>query len=307
MFAHVRKDHSRRLHGWPMRTSCDASRRAKFSEVRSDMGAATRHRKAFLLVHRICAFCGGNTPATTIEHCPPRVMFQNKQWPEGFEFPACQACNQGSSNDDLLIGMLARMDPFEDKGNLDGRAPGILAGVHQQFPGIFGKMMAGAHPLGLPVAKVTDEMHDAVSVLARKLAKGIYWRDVGAFFPNDGGLMMTWYTNADVVRDGGHRLFESLKDIAGVVPRLVRSGKYLNDQFEYKLSISPDQTIIGLQARFGNGFGLIIFGSTSPGLLERNIQLAVSARPRGDGVEPFRILQSPTLPLGRLKTPSKAV
>ena len=153
---------------------------------------------------------------------------------------------------------------------------------------------------------MTDEMHDAVSVLARKLAKGIYWREVNAFFPSDGCLMMTWYTNADVIRDSGHKLFESLKDVAGVVPRLVRSGKHLNDQFEYKLSLSPDQTLIGLQARFGNGFGLIVFGSTTSGLLEKNIRLAVAATPRADGVEPFRILQSPTLPLGQLRTTVEA-
>ena len=233
-------------------------------------------------------------------------MFQHRQWPEGFEFPACKTCNQDSDDDDLLVAMLARMDPFEDKGNLDGKGPGLLAQVQRQYPKIFGKMMAGTHLLGPTVAKVTDEMHDAVSVLARKLVKGVYWRDVGSFFPNDGGLMMTWYTNADVIRDGGHKLFESLKDIAGDVPRLVRSGKYLNDQFEYKISLSPDQTIIALQARFGNGFGFVVFGATTPGLLERNIQLAAAAKPRADGVEPFRILQSPTLPLGQLKTTGEA-
>jgi len=37
-----------------------------------------------------------------------------------------------------------------------------------------------------------------------------------------------------------------------------------------------DQTIIGLQAKFGNSFGFVVFGSTTPGLLERNIQLAVA-------------------------------
>lgn len=166
------------------------------------MGSATRHRKAFLVVNPVCAFCGGGTPSTTIEHCPPRVMFQHRQWPEGFEFPSCEACNRESTNDDLLIGMLARMDPFENKGNLDGKGPGIMAAVRQQYPRIFGKMMAGLHPR-LPLVNVTEEMHAAVSVLARKLAKGIYWREVNAFFPNDGCLMMTWYTNANVVQTAG--------------------------------------------------------------------------------------------------------
>jgi hypothetical protein len=69
------------------------------------MGAATRHRQAFLRNHKTCAFCGGGAPSSTIEHCPPRSMFQHRQWPEGFEFPACQACNKGSSDHDLVIAM----------------------------------------------------------------------------------------------------------------------------------------------------------------------------------------------------------
>ena len=99
------------------------------------MGSATRRRKLFLTANPVCAFCGGCTPATTIEHCPPRAMFQHKQWPEGFEFPACEACNKSSSDDDLVVAMLARMDPFENKGNLDGKGPGIVAAVRQQYPG----------------------------------------------------------------------------------------------------------------------------------------------------------------------------
>lgn len=53
------------------------------------MGAATQHRQAFLKPHSICAFCGGKNAATTIEHCPPRAMFEYRSLPEGFEFPSC--------------------------------------------------------------------------------------------------------------------------------------------------------------------------------------------------------------------------
>jgi hypothetical protein len=95
------------------------------------MGSARRHRKAFLLAHRVCAFCGGVTPSTTVEHCPPRAMFQNRQWPEGFEFPACDRCNCGTSDDDLLIAMLARVDPLENRGDRDGTLPGLMALAHK--------------------------------------------------------------------------------------------------------------------------------------------------------------------------------
>jgi hypothetical protein len=274
------------------------------------MGAATQHRQAFLRNHKTCAFCGGGAPSSTIEHCPPRSMFQHRQWPEGFEFPACQACNKGSSDHDLVIAMLARMDPFEDKGNLDGAAEGLMKAAHRQHPELFRKMMMGANrELGLRpgpgqthqdthLANVTDEMREAVDVFAGKLVKGIYYMHAGAIFPADGCLVMCWFTNTDLLRDGKFQLFDVMKDMAGEAPALVRSGKFLNDQFEYKFSLSDEQHLLALQARFGNAFGLIVFGATTPGWLEQHIRRLEDTMAREDGGGPFRILQSTVLPLG---------
>lgn len=52
-------------------------------------------------------------------------MFQNKEWSEGFEFPTCASCNNGSSDHDVLIAMLARCG-LDDGGNRDGRLPRLV-------------------------------------------------------------------------------------------------------------------------------------------------------------------------------------
>ena len=274
------------------------------------MGAAARHRRKFLEAHTRCAFCAAAAPATTIEHCPPRAMFQFRLWPEGFEFPSCESCNQGSDNDDLLIAMLARMDPFELKGDLDGKQIGLMKAVNRQFPSLFEKMMPSAaearrsnRELGLQPApgqthqetgavKIPREVHNAVSVFARKLSKGIYYREVGRPFPHDGCLLLTWFTNADILRTGKYPAFDALKELAGVAPPLQRGGTYLNDQFEYKLSISPDKDIFVLQARFGHSFGVVVFGSTLVGKLEG---IVTQLRERTERIGPFAVLQSTVL------------
>jgi hypothetical protein len=237
-------------------------------------------------------------------------MFQNWQWPEGFEFPACDRCNGGTRDTDLLVAMLARIDPVQNKGDADGKMPGLMARAHKRHPGMVAKMLSIGED-GQPQAsgewQITEEMRQAIDVLAAKLAKGVFYMYTGGkVFPNDGALVMTWYTNADVARDGEYKLFESLRHLAGDAPPMIRSGKLLHDQFECKFSLSPEKHILALQAKFGNAFGFVVFGSTTPGLLEKNIQLAVAASPRADGVEPFRILQSPTLPLGSLRTTDEA-
>lgn len=274
------------------------------------MGSATRHRKAFLGAHPLCAFCGGKASATTIEHCPPRAMFQFRRWPEGFEFPSCEPCNLGTDDHDLLIAMLARMDPFELKGDQDGTHVGLMKAVNRQFPGLLEKMMPsasdarrsnrefGLHPAPgqthqeTGLVKIPEEFHRAVSVLARKLSKGIYYRETGFPFPDDGCLLLNWFTNADIVRTGKYVVFDLLKELKGVAPPLQRSGNYLNDQFEYKLSMSSEKDIFVLQARFGNAFGLVVFGSKLPGKLE---SIVVRLRETSQRNGPFAVLQSPTL------------
>lgn len=245
--------------------------------------------------------------SSTIEHCPPRAMFQFRQWPEGFEFPACKSCNSGTSDHDLLIAMLARMDPFEEKGNLDGSLVGLMKQANRQFPGLFEKMRLSAaearqsnRVLGIQleagqtqqetgVIRVPEEFHEAVCRLALKLSKGIFYRESGNFFPNDGCLILNWFTNADFMRDEKYVILDLLRDMGGVVPPVTRSGKYLNEQFVYKLSMSPEFDFILVQAMFGNAFGLVTIGSALPGRLE---EIIARLREKTGNSGPFSILQT---------------
>ena len=209
----------------------------------------------------MCAFCGGRTASSSIEHCPPRAMFQDRLWPEGFEFPACQECNVGSGDHDLLIAILARMNPFEETGNQDGKLQGLIYAVNKQYPNLLSRMMPSAtearranRKLGITpnfgqthqetgVAKVTKELHKAVCTLARKLTKGVYYRNTGRIFLDEGCLLLNWFTNAELFRGDGYIVFDLLKEIGGNAPPIERSGKYLGDQFEFKLSLSPEQNV----------------------------------------------------------------
>jgi hypothetical protein len=76
---------------------------------------------------------------------------KHRQWPEGFEFAACDTCNNGTRDDDLLIAMLARLDPFQNRGDFDGKTAGLMARAHKRFPRLFGKMLT-VDPDGLWLA-----------------------------------------------------------------------------------------------------------------------------------------------------------
>ncbi len=276
------------------------------------MGSRTRHRRQFLSDNQYCAFCGDNTPATTIEHCPPRSLFEGRQWPEGFEFPCCGNCNSDSRYDDLLIAMLARFDPLRDNAASNAKNLQLIEHVNKRYPGMLARMLPSAvearranRQLGIkpgpgqthqevsPV-NVPKELHDAVCVLAGKLAKGIYYQQGQGVFPKGGCLLMNWFSNADYLRDGSYKILEMINSLPGVVPKVVRSGRHLHDQFQYKLSMSDKADIFVIQAVFGNSFGFVVVGSAIPGILDEKV---IQLRETHGQYGPFSVIQSPTLPL----------
>jgi hypothetical protein len=286
------------------------------------MPSRSEQREFFLAAHPKCAFCGGANSATTTEHCPPRALFQFKHWPEGFEFPACADCNHGTGDDDAAVAMLARMSPDGLTGNDDNRIEGLIHNVNRQFPGAFvniipthtearrrnrelgikpgpGQSHQDVAPITLP-----EQVKTSVAVFARKLALATFYRETGTIFPSTGTLAMNWFTNVELVLHGRYKVFEGLKDIDGTSPPVVRGGKYLDDQFEYRLSLSSDSEVFLLQAKFGRSFGIVVFGCQRPGPIEETVeQLSATFGRKG----PIEFIQSGPLHASGAsqETPSK--
>src|SRR4051794_40646259 len=103
------------------------------------MGAAKGKRairEQFLKDHPLCCFCGGATTATTEDHVPSRALFRDRQWPEGYVFPACQKCNGVSSKHELIIAMLGRTYPDVEDETHKEQVVKLMRSVHFYFPGL---------------------------------------------------------------------------------------------------------------------------------------------------------------------------
>lgn len=250
------------------------------------MGMSRIRKQQFFAKHPNCIFCGGADPATTIEHCPPRSMFNDRIAPEGYEFASCTKCNCGTSDQDLIVAWMARIDYTDLSAEGDKRTTGLLKAVHRQHPKLIKQLLPSAveakrtnRELGITpapgkthtetgVINITPEMTDAVHTFSKKLAKSIYHLHTEKIFPADGCLMLGWFTNVEFVRKSGYIPFHVLNDIAGETPAIERSGKSMDNRFRYKFSVSNDSKFFALQAMFGNAFGLIVFGCTQAGQLE---------------------------------------
>ena len=171
------------------------------------MGDRKRKLQRFISQHKKCIFCGGIVDTTTIEHCPPRALFQNRIAPDGCEFPACLACNNYSSDDDLIVAVIARMGSPKF-GDSDGKLVGMMKALNRQKPDFYKTFLASATEaranncqLGIEpdpgmthqemgVLNINDETRAAIRVFAKKLAKGITYFESGLVFKNEDCLAL---------------------------------------------------------------------------------------------------------------------
>jgi hypothetical protein len=236
-----------------------------------------------------CIFCGGANLATTTEHCPPRGLFKDKQWPKGFDFPACGPCNFGTRDDDRLVAMLAATAPNKSEPARLEKWSKLMKGVHRQSPETLQQMFKPksvmearslARRFGLKrgpgqtyqdvanIADIPEALHTAVKTLAAKLGKAVYFQETGNIFPADGGIQFVWFTNAQKLEHGKIVVLEALASTAATSRPLRGNGKDLKDQFDYRYSVDEPGDLHLLQAVFGEVFGFVTIFSQTPGRLE---------------------------------------
>lgn len=249
------------------------------------MGQTRKARRAAILASCPgCVFCGALKSATTIEHCPPRSLFLNREGPEDFEFGACNACNGGSSNHDLAVAFLANLRTVE--GSTPAQSVGLMKSFHRQHEGVLEKMLIRspvkarrvANSLGLVVpagltyvesgiVAIPDEIDTAVANVSAKLIRALYFKHLNKVLPDDAGVMFWWFTNADVLTGAMAPLYVLAPFAHQAFP--VRRGRVdLREQFEYGFNSDDAGRFHVLKVKFGDVFGFVSIFSHEGGYLE---------------------------------------
>lgn len=211
-------------------------------------------REQFLREHPTCCYCG--LPATTTDHCPPRAMFLDRIWPEGYEFPACHTCNQEARKDEQVLAMLGplwftknqtKAETEHWKRHAKGLAnnqPEIIAEMlsgrsrneqHQAFRQILGNEVGDElRRRGYGIGELGPRIQAVISRFATKLAKALFYKHAGTVL--DGELWAIHFTAAD--REKAIGVVELMLTIAPLQSETSRSGQVLNDQFTYRYNCS---------------------------------------------------------------------
>ena len=217
------------------------------------MGEAKSKKKRFLEANPLCCYCGGNTSATTSDHQPARTFFRQRHWPEHFEFPACEPCNQASRETENLLGVVILPNGAEGD-------PSIVANfqwVHRNYPGVLEKIAsmdtrakrramneAGVRP---PVGESFAEQplmriemsfwKPHLDMFARKMLLSLFYQSFNVPLSPSGVMVHMYETNFEVMKNG------DLPALAKLVPTLVmpkRSNVVLADQFSIRYATDRD-------------------------------------------------------------------
>jgi hypothetical protein len=227
-----------------------------------------RHRKLFLEVHPLCIYCGN--AATTTDHCPPRCFFSRRQWPETYEFPACNPCNSEARLDEQGLAVLVRAKLTEQPDALGqqeweklaqgvrNNQPKLLAEwgmrrneVKQALRSAFGRhrgdLLRSQGWGSANIGPLTEAMTTRFMV---KVGQALYYRHNGHLL--DGVL---YANHIDVfARDTTPEFINGILRAAPSWAAVQRNRMSLSDQFIYRFNHKPEFQMMYAVVQFGDQF-----------------------------------------------------
>ena len=236
------------------------------------MGEAKRRRLSNaerLAMAQGCIYCGGSTPATTLDHMPPRGVFSAKLRPKGLEFPCCDRCNAGTKTTDQVVALMSRISPDASTAEGIAEVRKYLRGVANNEPGLLeemagspewrkaaaGRVPAGQHPLYCGGPRVSRHMER----FAAKFGFAMHVELTGQPVGPSGGVAARWYSNADVYES---KFPMEVWNVLGE-PVTLRQGKFhVSEQFEYAWAIGEDGSMGMFIGTFRESFAVLAFTST---------------------------------------------
>lgn len=205
--------------------------------------------------HPFCCFCGGGTATEQRDHVPPRAMFAGKYWPEGYVFPACAKCNQGSSDLDQTLALIARLsiaDQHTDSDENQKYIQGVRNNTPHAVPYLFGssteakkvlrelgiKKPDGMLAVDVPIALIDADAFEDLDPLFRKLYCALYYKHCNRIVPSRMKVICVRTTNQIF---GSDDPFDWMRDaFFRNEPIIERAGRSLRDQFDYLWGANED-------------------------------------------------------------------
>ena len=160
-------------------------------------------RKArFLKQNPFCYFCGGGGAASgEFDHLPSRASFDNRHFPDGFEFPACGPCNESTKDDEQVVALLSRADSNLEAATIPDEIGRYMQGVANNNPEVFTAMVGehGRLDENHGVFGLNDATDQAFIHVLTRWAKAFHYRETGFIVSACAPHPHQYFTNANAM------------------------------------------------------------------------------------------------------------
>jgi len=217
-----------------------------------------------------CIYCGGE--ATSIEHMPPIILFDNRDRPRGLEFSACEHCNAGTRLTDQVIAMLCRSLCDRDGARTAPDSAKIMLAVANNDP----KTLLELQPTEEQIARtrglinggpinIGPRMQAHMRVFLGKLGMSLFRHVSGVRLSNEGAVRAAWYSNYQALTQS---IPPATWSDLPPFEVLTQGKKTSNGQFEYSWSVSDTERLFRFVAVFRFSFMADILVATDRMLLD---------------------------------------
>jgi hypothetical protein len=214
---------------------------------------------------------------------PPIQMFRLRDRPKGMEYPACWACNNGTSHSDLVASLLGRTYPDAKGDEEKAELKKLLRSVSVNVPGLLEEMMVSKEdavrarisipkmPLDVGVLRADGPiLRRHMRNFGAKLGFAVHFEECHQVVPPAGGVQSLYFTNANAARG---ELPESIIRLLPGPPKTLRQGvKHVSDQFSYSWVRTIEANHNVVYAVFNDSFAVLTITA-----LDRSVFLSKNA------------------------------
>ncbi len=211
-----------------------------------------RHAQV-LIKYPYCIYCGGTEDATTIDHMPPRAMFEQRLRPKGLEFPACEACNEGGRIDELIAATLSRAYPDPETEEAKKEVRKLWDSINNNCPELLDEMkpsfrqekLARNLSAELPSSGGALDsrgpiLNSAIHRFAAKIGYALHFELTGKPVPPDGVAHVWWLTNYQALKG---EMPDELINMLGAPQTLCQGRWEVSNQFTFASNATEGGTM----------------------------------------------------------------
>ncbi|MGZ2442804.1 hypothetical protein [Sinorhizobium medicae] len=205
---------------------------------------------------------------TSVEHMPPRSLFEGKQRPRGLEFPSCQKCQNSTRREELAVAMFSRIYPDSptEKGRKEYQK--IIRSVSRNHAGLLEEMNIDRLAVLRDIGEAANRLPTwnflncggplattIISKFATKLAAALHFELTHEIVPRGAAIFVMHFTNYSAIVEG---MPIDLLDALGVEKILAMGAQHSGGVFSYQSRrLNGEPTTIHM-AYFRQSFALLL-------------------------------------------------